>query len=111
MPDDQVPDDPRAQVPGPGAAQRPYIKQASSRRGYDLLLVVPFLCIGASIGTVALSSGVFRHVALVFAFLALFCWIRAGVVTTKSAHSNWLLGMWGAVVLFMTCGLFARLTG
>ncbi len=105
---EQAPDDER---PAPiGAAERPYIKQMPNRRLYDLQLLVPFLCIGASIGTVVLNFKPLWLVALLFAFGALYCWIRAGVVTTKSAHERWLLGMWGAVAVFLACGLLSRLT-
>jgi hypothetical protein len=111
-----APEEPPAEVPSPPAEQLPfakpelpYIKRMPSRRRYDLQLLVPFLCVGASIGTLALSTGVARHVALLFAFLSLFCWIRAGLVTTERAHTNWLLAMWGAVALFVGCGLISRL--
>lgn len=100
-------DVPETGVPFPGADPLPWIKRAPSRRLYDRLLLVPFFCIGASIGTLALATGIFRHIGLIFAFAVLFAWIRAGLAITKAAHVRWLMVMGGFVVIFLACGYLA----
>ncbi len=96
-------------VPYPGTDALPYIKRARSRRLYDVLLLVPFTCVGASIGTLALSTGLFRHLGLVVAFGVLFAWVRAGMAITKVAHTRWLYVMGGLVVVFLACGYLSKI--
>lgn len=92
----------------PGAATLPWIKRAPSRRVYDLLLLVPFICVGTSVGTLATSSGIFRHLGLVVAFGVLFAWIRAGLAITKAKHTQWLTIMGCLVVVFLACGYLSK---
>ena len=99
------PPDPRGSTP----ATLPYIKRAPSRRAYDLLLLVPFICVGTSIGTLAHSEGLLRHLGLVVAIGVLFAWIRAGLATEKAVHARWLLVMGGLAVVFVACGLLSKL--
>jgi hypothetical protein len=96
----------RARYGGPEPL--PYIKRAPSRRAFDLLLLVPFCCVGASIGTLTSSTGFLRHLGLVVAFGVLFAWIRAGVAIEKSVHLRWLYVMGGLVVVFLACGLLSK---
>jgi hypothetical protein len=96
-----APDAPRSDLP--------WIKQMPSRRGFDLLLLIPFVCVGASIGTLALFTGVVRHLALVFAFISLICWVRAGSAPDERGYSRWLLFMFLAVFAFLGCGVLSWL--
>ena len=93
---------------GSGADGLPYIKRAPSRRLYDVLLLVPFTCVGVSIGTLASSTGIFRHLGLVVAFAILFAWIRAGLAITKEVHTKWLMVMGGLVAAFLACAYLTR---
>lgn len=97
-----------AGVQYPGADQRPWIKRAPSRRLYDVLLLVPFICVGASVGTLAISTGLFRHLGLVVAFVILFAWIRAGLAVTQAKHQQWLIIMGSLVVVFLACGYLSK---
>ncbi|HTK65885.1 MAG TPA: hypothetical protein VL595_26115 [Pseudonocardia sp.] len=93
----------------PAAQPLPYIKRARSRRTYDLLLLVPFICVGTSVGTLATSGGIFRHLGLVVAFGVLFAWIRAGLAVEKAVHTRWLFVMGGLVVAFLACGYLSKI--
>jgi hypothetical protein len=86
----------------------PYIKRIPSRRYYDLLLLVPFCAFGASVGTLAVSTGLFRHLGLVVACVILFAWIRAGIAVEKAVHLRWLYVMGGLVFVFLACGLLSK---
>ena len=91
-----------------GPEPLPYIKRAPSRRYSDLLLLVPFCCFGASVGTLAISTGLFRHLGLVVACIILFAWVRAGMAVERSVHLRWLYVMGGLVVVFLACGYLSK---
>jgi hypothetical protein len=95
-------------APVPGAGSLPYNKRIRSRRYFDLMLLVPFICVGASIGTLASSTGLFRHLGLVVAFGVLFAWIRAGLAVEKAVHLRWLYTMGVLVVVFLACGYLSK---
>ena len=92
----------------PRADAVPYIKRIPSRRYYDLLLLVPFCAFGASVGTLAISTGLFRHLGLVVACFILFAWVRAGLAVEKAVHLRWLYVMGGLVVVFLGCGYLSK---